>query len=247
MPGWVQEIRAIISETRMHFFLLLAVVLATPYAGATILTFDNLGLANSLAIPGAYGDNVTTLCDAVGCYGTGNGFTPDVTTSYNTVRISDDVVVFTYIDFWDNGYGDLVNVGFAATTPGYYGEVVLTAAPGWQIRLNSFDLGGWPEANYLNQPVRILDQSGNILIDYSPTTIQGAGPSHSTFTPNLTVAGSIRIQWGNNFNTGIDNINFDQVPLGAQIPEPGTWTLLALGAAAVWVGRRNPLPCYKSR
>ena len=82
-------------------------------------------------------------------------------------------------------------------------------------------------------PVRLVDKFNNVLEDFGPMTIFGAGPSHSVVIPTLAPQKMIRIQWGDNWNTGIDNIHFTQVlGAGAQpqhVPEPG---LLALLAAA---------------
>lgn len=230
----------------MAFRLTLQVAVAaflmmwTTVAHATIFTFDNLGLLNFGDIPGAYGDRVSALCDAVGCYGIGNAFTPNVVTDYRSVRISDNAVLFNNLDFWTTDYGDLVNVAFAVPSSGAYGEVALTPDPGFAVRLNSFDVGGWPDVDHLNQPLRILDGAGNILLDLGPTTFLGANNQHSHFDINLTFESTIRIQYGDNWNTGIDNINFDQCQvaddkdcISVRLPGPSPLILMTLGLAGL--------------
>ncbi len=191
VPGWVGAV---------------ALAFALNTAEATILTFDSLG-GN---IPGTYGDNVSALCDGVGCYGRGNGFTPNITVEYRTLSVGGGSggTLSNVLGFWPTNYGDLVNNAFPVN-PTSTGEISLVPEPGRSIRLNSFDLAGWPNTSYSNQPLRILDENYNVLMEFSPFFVPGQG--HATVTPNLTHGGILRIQFGNNWNVGIDNINFDQI------------------------------------
>ncbi|MDP3279705.1 MAG: PEPxxWA-CTERM sorting domain-containing protein [Nitrosomonas sp.] len=215
-------------------------VLLAASAQATILTFDlDPGVPNYGDIPGSYGDNVNAASDAVGSYLVGNGYTPNVTTDYRTWQISTDTVAFNNLDFWATGYGDLTNVAFSVTSSNHFAEITLVPEPGWAIRLNSFDVGGYYLADHPSSQVRILDGTSNtILIDYSPVTILGTGGTHSTFTPGLTHEGPLSIRFGyNDWNVGIDNINFDQV---AVVPEPETYAMLLAGLGLVgFMARRR--------
>ena len=216
-----------------HTLLLGAGVLLATSAQATILTFDlDPGVPNFGDIPGSYGDNVNAASDAVGSYLVGNGYTPNVTTDYRTWQISSDTVAYNNLDFWATGYGDLTNVAFSVVSGDHFAEITLVPEPGWAIRLNSFDMAGFPVADHLDSQVRILDGTSNtILVDYSPVTILGTGGTHSTFTPGLTHEGPLSIRFGyNNWNVGIDNINFDQV---AVVPEPETYAMLLAGLGLV--------------
>lgn len=220
--------RSLISST----LLLGAGALFAASAQATILTFDlSPSVPNYGDIPGTYGDNVNAASDAVGSYSMGNGYTPNVTTEYRTWRISTDTVAYNHLDFWDFNYGDLVNVAFGVSSSDHFAEITLVPEPGWAIRLNSFDLAGYSKIDHPNSQVRILDAATEtVLIDYSPVTVLGAGGitgTHSTFTPSLTFAGPISIRYGyNDWNVGIDNINFDQVTV---VPEPETYAMLLAG------------------
>lgn len=198
-------------------------------AQATILTFDlDPAVGNYGDIPGAYGDNVNAASDAVGSYSMGNGYTPNVTTEYRTWQISTNTVTHNHLDFWDFNYGGLANVAFSVTSADHFAEITLVPEPGWAIRLNSFDLAGYFKVDHPDSQVRIVDgDSKSTLIDYSPVTVLGAGSSYSTFTPNLTYSGAISIRFGyNDWNIGIDNINFDQV---TAVPEPETYAMLLAG------------------
>ena len=83
----------------------LAVCLFAERATATILTFEGLGVANSDAVPSAYGDNVEPLCDEVGCcdstgcYEEGNGFTPNLSVNIGLFNLTDK----SYIRWADTG------------------------------------------------------------------------------------------------------------------------------------------------
>ena len=215
-------------------------VLLAASAHATILTFDlDPAVPNYGDIPGSYGDNVNAASDAVGSYLVGNGFTPNITTDYRTWQISSDTVTDNNLDFWATGYGDLTNVAFSVTSSNHFAEITLVPEPGWAIRLNSFDVGGYYITDHPSSQVRILDGTSNtILVDYSPVTILGTGGTHSTFTPGLTHEGPLSIRFGyNDWNVGIDNINFDQV---AVVPEPETYAMLLAGLGLVgFMARRR--------
>jgi hypothetical protein len=171
----------------------------------------------------------------------GNGFTPNVEVAYATVQISDGTVASPSLAFWPDSYGNLTNVAFPIHWTGHYGEVTLIPDAGYAVRLNSFDLGGWDQTTYASQPLRILDGAGNLLLDLGPTIVLGAHGTHSHFAQDLTFAGTIRIQYGNNWNVGIDNIDFGQVSARAYYGLPVPSTLLLAGASLAgfgWMRRR---------
>ena len=208
--------------------------------GATVLTFDGLRgptggpIQHYDPISQAYGDNVSSTSDAAGTYLMGNAWTPNIMTSFVTRDGTSNTILFNQVDWWDTNYGDLVNVAFPAQSNGAYGEIELTAAPGWRVRLNSFDEAGWPQADHPGQIVNVVDGTSNTILFQEPnTTIRGANGTHSTFTPN--VDGSVLfIRYAyNDWNVAIDNINFDQIPAESQVPEPGTFGLTALAGLAL--------------
>lgn len=191
--------------------------------GQVTLDFPNLSLLDYGIIPADYRSNLTPNLAGI---------------SYRTFTAATGNTLTNYLDFWNTGNGDLTKVAFASSN-GYAAEGSITAASGYAVRLLSFDLAGWPSSDRTNTFMQLTDAAGTTLLNYAasgPVAIQGdaVGAQHSAFAPNL-VAGTIRIQWGNDWNVGIDNVQFQIVP----IPEPPVWALLATGdpLAAWWLQR----------
>lgn len=166
---------------------------------ATVLTFD-VPIVYSVNIDQGYGDAVTSTNDAIGSYQEGNGFTPHVTISYNTVGGSEGLYVY------DTGYGDLINTVQANTIDGT-AEITFTAESGYLIKINSFDLAAY-YTDYIADIIEITDENGTIIWD-APFKHVEKDDGHSTFSPGISGT-TLTIRWGNNWNIGIDNINFDE-------------------------------------
>ena len=161
---------------------LAAVVAATP-AAATVLTFEEVGVANNEILPATYGDNVNPTCtdigccDDHGCYEMGGGFTPNVSVEYATLNPSNGTLVFPYLKYWDlnryeRGYGDLRDVAFAVQDR-MIAEVSLVPEAGFRVVLNGFDLAGYNLQDIDHQMVRIVDGRGGVLLDLSDVHVEG--------------------------------------------------------------------------
>lgn len=207
--------------------ILALVALALPSHGQLVLNFDDLALNNYDPIPASYGDTlVANIADI----------------QYRTLNAGDFSLYESHLEFWNNDYGDLTKVAYPSAN-GTVGEIAIVPAEGYGVRVVSFEMAGYSHQDRTNTVMRILDGSGNVLLNFAASgsvAIQGdgSGPQHSTFTPNLTFAGAVRLQWGTDWDIGLDNLKFEAVPLSA-IPEPSTWALLGLGAAGVLGWRRR--------
>jgi hypothetical protein len=181
---------------------------------ASIIDFDDLSLGNFGAISNNYGSNLSG--------------TPDIAIQYRTLITSGPTL--DYLSFWQDGYSDLKKVAFSSSN-GSLAEISFIPTAGYSVVLNSFDLGGYLFSDVPDQTVRIVDEFYNVLQNYSPFNIEG-NSGHSSFNPNITHAGILRIQFGPDYDTGIDNIRFDQSVTNS-IPTPALLPgLIGMGAAA---------------
>jgi hypothetical protein len=196
---------------------------ASSAKAASLLTFDGLGLSNYGDIPGTYGDNLPG--------------TPNIKIEYRTFDLSTGDTLFNNLDFWTTDYGDLQNVAYPAQVNSM-GEISLIPDAGFSVTLNSFDLGGWLRRDQVDQTVRILDENFNILANYSPFNVEGDN-GRSSFSPNLTRNGRIRIQFGPSWNTGIDNISFAQGGAATGVPTPALVPGLVGLGVSVWRRRKG--------
>jgi hypothetical protein len=131
---------------------------------ATVLTFDT-ALPNGSAVPPGYGQRVTATSQDGFFYGAAGGFTPNVTVSYGPVA-SD-------VHLWNLDYGDLQQVIYRETEGAGILEVTLAADPGYQVILQSFDLAGWPNADYIINSVQVIDAFEAVVFARSEVLIEG--------------------------------------------------------------------------
>lgn len=209
--------------------LLLAILCAVPGAShATVLTFD--ALAGGGVVPSGYGDRVSGDFGGWG-YVEGNGWTPNVGVAFDSLNLSDNGFAGAGLRLWGGGFGDLSMVAYTSGgDTGFAGVFKFTPDPGYAVRINHFQLGGYPAADYDDQPIWITDAGFSVLwtggshVEGRETIGQVDIATHSEFTPNFTSAQPIFLIYGNNWNIGIDNIDFDQVA----VPEPSTLALVSL-------------------
>lgn len=197
---------------------------------ATILNFDSL--SGGGFVPSGYGDRVASDGGGWG-YLEGNGWTPQIEVGFDSLLLSDYSFAQAGLRVWGGGYGDLSVVAYAGAQSDYAGVFMFTPDPGYAVRINSFQLGGYPQHDWEGQPVLVTDESWNVLWSGDPH-VEGRNleadtfvGTHSDYAPGVTRGGPLYLIFGNNWGVGIDTIDFDQVP----VPEPGTLSLMGLGLA----------------
>jgi hypothetical protein len=252
---------------KLTYCFLITVLAALP-TQATILTFNisdpqysaSENLPEGFQIDQTYGDRVTTSSQTQGTatfeYGVGaEGYTPNIVADYGPFSI------FTGgPSLWRYDYGDLTRVlyqGSTFTGQGFdYDYLLLTlrADPGFEAVLYSFDLGGWNQTDYTINAVSVYDAGFNGFfpaenrVFYQPNaSVQGSGPSRSSFVFNTPIRGAeitILIDSTNlgpqSELIGIDNVRFGQgLAETAPIPEPGSLVLLTGGLTCLALASRR--------
>ena len=212
-----------------------AVSLSTS-ASATVLTFDQIDVADNAAINQSYGDRVTGGSDAVGSYGTAGGATGNVVVEYLNLGPNESLL-------WTTGYNDLENVLFVE--PDGTAEPIalrFTADAGYNVVLNSFTIGNFGGAVTLPN-IRVSDGTSNLL-DVDNFALEATSGDASIFEPGaqgqeLTLFVDLFGLGGNSDNIGLDNISFSQIAVSA-VPLPAGLPLMLGGFGLLaWMRRRS--------
>jgi hypothetical protein len=229
-----------IKKLQTVFYYVVMLVFISSSLCATELTFDGSAFPNEpagngdilegIAVNDGYGDNVTSTSMFGGLfqYGSSQGFTPNIVVNYDT---DPNAIPLT----WRYDFGDLTRVIYVNPTTGIM-TIRFTADPGYNVRLHSFDLGGWNQSDYVINGISVTDVSNNdALYGAVNVNVLGAGPTHTDIDFNSPFQGQIldltinASNLGSSAdNIGIDNIVFSQVA----IPEPSCMIALGLGSLA---------------
>ncbi len=143
-----------------------------------------------------------------------------------------------FLKSWGTAYSDLLNVawgGFGRNSG--VSEIALIPNAGFQVTLNGFDLGAWPNTDRGSQ-YSIYDSAYTLLASSGAITIDGTVHSHFPFS--LTNASGLIVQWGPDaYDVGIDNVDFTVQRVTASVPEPTTGFLLSSGLLMMLPRKRN--------
>lgn len=191
-------------------------------AQATLLTFEGLPSGTvGTTIGTSYGDRVTAAGAGVSLAG---GATPNVVLSFVPL-----VAGNPNFEVYGAGYSGLIHAlgDNSYNVPGY---VELTPDAGWDVVLESFDLGSWSTSSYPNSQVRVVNTAGTTFLDTGLFTF----PGNTVYTyPGSLVRSSsaLRVYISDFGDLGLDNLRFSQV---STVPEPGALALALAGAGLLW-------------
>ncbi len=190
-------------------------------ASAEILTFDgnicNGGFAciNFASIDQSYGDTAFV----------------DVQTRYDSTGSASSA---NALQFWNSDYNELSNIAFG--TPSSSGASIFFAPiAGYQVTLNSFNLGAWPNRIGAPSQFTIFDGTGATLFSSGLIQVGQLGNLSSFYNVGLTSANGIGLLFGpESYNVGVDNINFTVSSIvSSAVPEPATWAFMIFGFGAI--------------
>lgn len=222
---------------RFVFQSLLVVAAATALpAHATQLTFEGLpSLGIGTTANTSYGDRVAVAGAGVSLEG---GATPNIVLNFVPLVSSN-----TDFEVYASGYSGLASAlgDTSFNVPGY---IELVPDAGWDVVLQSFDIGAWSASSYPNSQVRVVDGLGATLFDTGVFTFPGNTVSQFLSEP-IRSSSALRLYVSDFGDLGIDNVRFSQV--ASTVPEPATWALFLAGAG-VAVGRvrtRRPRGCAR--
>ncbi|MDH3346190.1 MAG: hypothetical protein OEL75_03300, partial [Kiritimatiellaceae bacterium] len=124
-------------------------------ASATVLTFD-AGVGNYEQMPQDYGDYVTSTNMGAYSYGEqGEGYTPNVTVEY--IGVGDG------LHYWNNSYGDLINVLENEDDGERWVIVRFEAESAHEVTLHSLDLGIYGTTVIPIDSMTITNENGAVL------------------------------------------------------------------------------------
>jgi len=181
----------------------------------TVLTFDNVG---SSIIPTDYGSRVNASgADAGGRtnFNLTFGATPNVAVQmFGADYYGGTWNQYSNLYHWSTDYANLRDVAY--TYDG--GRIIFTADAGHEVRLHSFQMGGWRRDRTLTFLQVLVD--GNPVFTQANITISGTTANTFTFDPDVVKGRVIEIRWADHTggSVGIDNIAFSQT--GGCAPNP---------------------------
>jgi hypothetical protein len=184
---------------------------------------------------------VDVVCSSAAVIRQSYGDGPGVDVSYATYNYPAGSLNVAELRYWGVGYGDLSGVVWGGNNGfDYSSRITLTALPGYEISLLSFDIATYLGASG-HSPVTIESLGGDGILAADIATLS---PAHNHVDVGSGYfADGIALNWGpDGYNVGLDNITFDVRALGG-IPEPEAWTMmiLGLGAAGSLIRRRRAL------
>ncbi|MBC8086851.1 MAG: PEP-CTERM sorting domain-containing protein, partial [Phycisphaerae bacterium] len=146
------------------------------------------------------------------------------------------------VELWNAGYSDLAAATFACAH-GNVAEFSFLPGAGKKISLTSLSVGSWlsdgTTGPLRNFTLTVYDNSWSSLFSYT-----GSVTTTLVLNPNVTTSGLMYLQWGTDWDVGLNLITTDVTDINGQppsttVPEPGTMVLVSAGLAGLMLAKRR--------
>lgn len=213
----------------MKTLKLLGLLLSLQLSASGLATADTLDFSGNICSANGNGSGAMTSCSNNSYINQNYGDTALVDVSYDNISGGG-----TSLRYWFGDYNELQNVLFAdGGDANSRARIVLGAADGYVVNLNSFLLGAWP-SNVLSTNLIVSNGvdtytfAGSVGANNLATLFSGFG--------NAGIGNTVTIEWYNSaYNVGIDNIQFSVTA----VPEPQSVALMLAGLGVLGLVRRR--------
>lgn len=153
--------------------------------------------------------------------------------------------VSSHLDLWNTGYSDLSAAAFACRD-GLIGEISFAPTAGKQVTLQSLRIGSYQSTNGIG-PARGINLQVYNSSFVSVFSFVGTITSGVNLFPNITSSSTLYLQWGADWDTGLNLITTNVTDIPTQpptstVPEPSSVLLMAAGLGAIaFVSRKRKL------
>lgn len=173
------------------------------------------------------------------------GSTPEVAiTARSFTNNAAKTTTVNHVEFWNAGYSNQPAVVFANAN-GQGAQLTLTPIAGYTVNLLSFQVGSYLAGADGVGPdrtaslLRVIEVgTGSVLWDQSGLVVN----TTKTLLPGVGSIAGLSIQWGYDWNIGLNNLTFDAVRTGSisVVPVPPAVALFLGGLGLIgWAGRRR--------
>ena len=213
----------------MKTLKLLGLLLGLQLSVSGLATADTLDFSGNICSASADGSGAMTGCSTGSYMNQNYGDTALVDVTYVNVTGNNRSLLF-----WTGGYNELQGVLYAdGGDANSRARIVLDAADGYVVNLDSFFLGAW---SFAERGTNVIVSNGTDTYTFAGTV--GSNNLATLFSGfgNAGIGNTVTIEWYNSaYNVGIDNIQFSVTA----VPEPQSVALMLAGLGLLGLVRRR--------
>lgn len=213
----------------MKTLKLLGLLLSLQLSVPGLATADTLDFSGNICSASSDGSGAMTGCSTGSYINQNYGDTALVDVAYISATGNNRSLLF-----WTGGYNELQGVLYSEGGDGNSrARIILDAADGYVVNLDSFFLGAW---SFAERGTNVIVSNGTDTYTFSGTV--GSNNLATLFSGfgNAGIGNTVTIEWYNSaYNVGIDNIQFSV----AAVPEPQSVALMLAGLGLLGLVRRR--------